>query len=93
MDSNPFGTVRERQKAARQAAAAYGAAVKAAEDTPSDEATVNEAAFERAMAEANKLVEEALVAANAVKEQLRGQDIKSEDQVGARVRAASLSAL
>jgi hypothetical protein len=93
MDSNPFGTVRERQKAAREAAAAYGAAVKAAEDTPSDEATVNEAAFERAMAEANKLVEEALVAANAVKEQLRGQDIKSEDQVGARVWAASLSAL
>ncbi len=45
------------------------------------------------MAEANKLVEEALVAANAVKEQLRGQDIKSEDQVGALVRAASLSAL
>jgi hypothetical protein len=93
MDSNPFGTVKERQKAAKEAAAAYSAAVKAAEDAPSDEATVKEAAFERAMVEAKKLVEEAQDAANDVKEQLKGQDIKSEDQVEARVFAASLSAL
>ena len=54
---------------------------------------MKEAAFERAMVEAKKLVEEAQDAANDVKEQLKGQDIKSEDQVEARVFAASLSAL
>jgi hypothetical protein len=93
MDSNPFGTLKERQKASREAAAAYGAAIKAAEDTPSDEAMEKEAAFERAMVEANKRVEEAHVVANAVTEQLRGQDIKSEDQVGAHACAASLRAV
>jgi hypothetical protein len=82
MDSDPFGTMKERQKAAKAAAAAYSAAVKAAEDAPSDEATRKEAVFERAMADANKLVQEAQVAANAVKDPLRGQNINLEDQVG-----------
>ncbi len=74
--------MKERQKAAKAAAAAYSAGVKAAEDEPSDEATRTEAAFERAMADANKLVQEAQIAANAVKEPLRGQDINLQDQVG-----------
>ena len=60
---------------------------------PSDEATVKEAAFERAMVEAKKLVEEAQDAANDVKEQLKGQDIKSEDQVGVHACAAFLHAV
>jgi hypothetical protein len=93
MDSNPFGTLKQRQKASREAAAAYGAAIKAAEDAPSDEATRKEAACERAMIDANMLVEEAQAVANAVTEQLRGQDIKSEDQVGVHACAAFLHAV
>lgn len=88
LDSNPYGTMKERQKAEKAAAAAYSAAVRVAEDTPSDEAAAKEAECERVLHEAERLVVEAQTAADAVKENLRGKDIKSEDQVGLRACTA-----
>ena len=82
MDSNPFATCKERRKTAETAKQAYTAAVIAAEDTPSDEATRKEAECKRAVDEANKLVEEAEAVANAMHEALKGRDIKLEEQVG-----------
>ena len=82
MDSNPFATCKERKKTAEAAKQAYTAAVIAAEDAPSDEATRKEAECKRAIDEANKLVEEAEAVANAMHEALKGRDIKLEEQVG-----------
>jgi hypothetical protein len=81
MDSNPFGTFKERQKAAKATAAAYSAALKTLEDAPSDEAREKEAECMRAVNEAKKLVEEAQSVADTVNEALKGQDIKLEEQV------------
>jgi hypothetical protein len=76
LDSNPFGTCKERRKAAQAAGAAYSAAVKAAEDCPSAEAALREEEC-RALAEAaNALVAEAQAAADVVKGELRGRDVK-----------------
>jgi hypothetical protein len=82
MDSNPFATCKERRKTAEAAKQAYTAAVIAAEDTASDEATMKEAECKRATDEANKLVEEAEAVANAMHEAVKGRDIKLEEQVG-----------
>jgi hypothetical protein len=82
MDSNPFGTCKERKKTAKAAKEAYTAAVVAAEDTPSDEATRKEAECKRARDEANMLVKEAEAVANDMHEALKGRDIKLEEQVG-----------
>jgi hypothetical protein len=85
LDSNPFGTCKERRKAAQAAGAAYSAAVKAAEDCPSAEAAMREEEC-RALAEAaNALVAEAQAAADVVQGELRGRDVKLEEQVGWRV--------
>jgi hypothetical protein len=82
MDSNPFATCKERRKTAEAAKQAYTAAVIAAEDSPSDEATRKEEECQRAVDEANKLVAEAEAVVNAMHEALRGRDIKLEEQVG-----------
>ena len=84
LDSNPFGTVRERQKAAKAAAAAVGAAAKAAQETPSDEAAQKEEECQRALDAANALVAEAQAAAESVQKELRGREVKLEEQVGVR---------
>ena len=82
LDSNPFGTVATRKKAAKAAAAAYSAAVRAAEDAPSAEATQKEEECQRALAAAEALVEQAQPAADDVPHEVRGRDIKLEEQVG-----------
>ena len=84
LDSNPLGTVRERQKAAKAAAAAFGAAAKAAQETPSDEAVQKEQECQRAFDLANTLVAEAQAAAENVPKEVRGGEVKLEEQVGER---------
>jgi hypothetical protein len=82
MDSNPFGTCKERRMAVAAAAKAYTAAVKDAEDTPGDEATRKEEECKRVRDEAKKMLEHAEAVANALPEALKGKDIKLEEQVG-----------
>jgi hypothetical protein len=77
-DSNPLGTFTQRQRAAEAAAAACSAAVKAAEDAPSAEATQKVEACQRAVYAANA---EAQAAADYVPQELWGQEIKLEEQV------------
>ena len=84
LDSNPFGTCKERKQAAKAAAAAWSAAVKAAEDAPSAAATLQEEECKRVLDAANALVAEAQAAADVVQEKLRGQDVKLEEQVAWR---------
>ena len=84
LDSNPFVTCKERRKAAQAAAAAYSAAVKAAEDSPSAEATLREEECRALCDAANVLVAEAQAAADAVQGDLRGREVKLEEQVGGR---------
>jgi hypothetical protein len=88
LDSNPFGTCQERKKSALRCAAAWNAAVKAAEDAPSFEATQREEECRRLFDAANALVAEAQAAADAVQFERRGRDLKLEEQVGGRVVAA-----
>ena len=80
--SNPLGTLKERQKAAKAAAAAFGAAAKAAQETPSDEAVQKEQECQRAFDLANTLVAEAQAAAENVPKEVRGGEVKLEEQVG-----------
>jgi len=82
LDSNPFGTVRELKKAVRTTAAAFGAAAKAAQEAPSAAATQKEEECQRAMDAAEALVVAAQAAAIAVPIELRGRDVKLEEQVG-----------
>ena len=82
LDSNPFGTCKERKQAAKAAAAAWSAAVKAAEDAPSAAATREEEECKRLYDAATALVAEARAAADVVQDNLRGQDVKLEEQVG-----------
>jgi hypothetical protein len=84
LDSNPFGTCKERRKAAQAAGAAYSAAVKAAEDFPSAEAALRDEECRMAEA-ANALVAETQAAADVVQGELRGRDVKLEEQVRWRV--------
>ncbi len=63
LDTYPFGTVRERQKAVKAAAAAVGAAAKVAQETPRDEAEQKEQECQRAFDLANALVAEVVPAA------------------------------
>ncbi len=81
MDSNPFGTCKERRKTAAAAAKAYTAAVIDAEDTPSDEVTRKEEECKRVRDEAKKMLEDAEAVANALPDALKGRDIKLEEQV------------
>jgi hypothetical protein len=81
LDSNPFGTFKQRQRAAKAAAAEYCAAVMAAEDAPSAEATQKEDECQRALDAANAAVAEAQAARDDLPEELRGQEIKLEEQV------------
>jgi len=81
LDSNPFGTVATRKKAVKAAAAAYSAAVRTAKDAPSAEATQKEEECQRALGAAEALVGQAQLAADDVPHELRGQDIKLEEQV------------
>jgi hypothetical protein len=84
LDSNPFGTCKERKQAAKAAAAAWSAAVKAAEDVPSAAATRQEEECKRLVDAATAQVVEAQAAADVVQENLRGQDVKLEEQVTLR---------
>ena len=82
LDSNPVGTVKERQKAAKAAAAALGAAARAAEEAPGAAATQKEQECQRALDVANAVVAQAEAAAVAVQGEVRGREVKLEEQVG-----------
>jgi hypothetical protein len=91
LDSNPYGTCKERKKAATAAAAAWNAAVKAAEDVPSAEATREEEECKRLLDAATALAAEAQAAADVVRGNLLGQDVKLEEQVALRALCSCLS--
>jgi hypothetical protein len=91
LDSNPFGTCKERKRAAKAAAAAWSAAVKAAEDFPSAEATRQEEECKRLLDAANALVAEAQAAADVVRGNLLGRDVKLEEQVALRALCSCVS--
>ncbi len=73
---------------AKAAYAAYSAAVNAAEEFPSAETTRKERECRRLVDAANALVAEAQAAADVVQCEMRGRDVKLEEQVGGLLLAA-----